>query len=173
MMNAPTGNLAKIATASELDQVHIWRSKFIDYASRCETRLRVMHKTHSLNSEVFLQIKSLAVAVKASHPGCSKLAAAIDDLIPLIELRAALAHSVVTMLNNNSQQTAVFLNADNRALFGRHALILDLKERERALHQIKTAADRLKRLQKVHESNSIATPPPSPPQPKQGAATGP
>ena len=69
--------------------------------------------------------------------------------MPLIELRAELAHSVVTLLNFNAQQTAVFVNADNKSRFGRRALMLAVDEREQALKKIKKMSERLKRYQKA------------------------
>ena len=172
-MNAVVGNIEPAEPAiSAIDQVHIWRSKFLDYSARCETRLRVLHTNNSQKSEIFLQIKALAASVKSEGKGCLKLTSAIDELMPLIELRAELAHSVVTLLNFNSQQTAVFVNADNKSRYGRHALILGVDEREAALKKIKNIAERLKRYQKTQFDSDI-TPPSSPPPPKQGATTCP
>ena len=148
-MNAPVGNIAAAATVSSIDQIHIWRSKFLDYSARCETRLRLLHHLQSPKCETFLQIKALATTVKAGCQNCTNLAEAIDELLPLIELRAGLAHSVVALLNVNAQQTAVFVNADNKARYGRNALMLDINERDNALTKIKNIADRLKRYQKI------------------------
>jgi hypothetical protein len=150
-MNAPVGNFEPAASVSAIDQVHIWRSKFLDYSARCETRLRLLHHLQSPSNEAFLQIKSLALAVKAAKQNSTKLAEAIDELLPLIELRAELAHSAVTLLNVNTQQTAVFVNAANKAPFGRNALMLDQDDRDNALKKIKKVAEHLKLCQKVVE----------------------
>lgn len=137
-MNAIVVTLEPSASSiNGIDQIHIWRSKFLDYSARIETRLRLLHNFRSPKSDNFLQFKSLATTVKAENSSCLKLAETIDELMPLIELRAELAHSVVTLLNFNAQQTAVFVNADNKFRFGRRALMLAVDEREQALKKIK------------------------------------
>ena len=149
-MNAVVGIIEPAASISAIDHVHVWRSKFLDYSARCETRLRLLHHMHSSNGGGFLQIKALALAVKAEQLGCPKVTEAIDELLPLIELRAELAHSVVTLLHTTSPPVAVFINATSRTAFGKSALLLDQGDRDKALKKIRKISEQLKQhLRKI------------------------
>ena len=86
---------------SPKDECHIWRSKFFDQSARCEARLRRIFMAKRPIDAVPHQFKATAVAVKQKIDGqvCDeKLIVIIDELLPLIELRAYLAHSAMRLM---------------------------------------------------------------------------
>jgi hypothetical protein len=148
-MSAPLLSFDITNSIDITDEIHIWRSKFLDVSARCETRLRQILELQVPNSDKFLQIKSLAATVKHNALGNSysaKLNLTIDEFMPLIELRAELAHSVMMVINFNSELMAAFINANQRSSIGRRMLLLDGDQRECALKNIKRIANRLKQI---------------------------
>ena len=82
-------------SADEEERIHIWRSKFFDKASKCERELR----------------RILDLPNDDKNKKKSPLTKLVNELIPLIELRAELAHSHFVGFGAGSENSALFDNA--------------------------------------------------------------
>jgi hypothetical protein len=157
------------------DEAHIWRSKYFDQSARCEARLRRLLASIRPSEPVPHQFKAVAMAAKqAAEAGAAgdKLVAVVEELLPLIELRAYLAHSAMRLMSLNGDHLVAFAHAGGDQEFGQKVMLLNTKQRIHALKKLTNLSDRLKRyLQST--ACSEATPPSSPPQPKQASVTGP
>lgn len=156
------------------DEAHIWRSKYFDQAARCETRLRRILSILRPSEAIPHQFKAVAIAVKQSSENCSvgdKIIATVDELLPLIELRAYLAHSALRLMTIDGDHLVAFAHAGGDQEYGQKVMLLTTEQRIHSLKRLTTIADRLKR--NLQSAGREPTPPPSQPQPKQGAASGP
>jgi hypothetical protein len=157
------------------DDAHIWRSKYFDQSARCEARLRRILATLRPTEPVPHQFKAVAIATKQVAEGRStgeKLVAAINELLPLIELRAYLAHSAMRLMAINGDHLVAFAHAGGDQEFGQKFMLLNTEQRAHALKKLTTLAERLKRYLQSAACCEV-TPPPSQPQPKQAATAGP
>lgn len=101
-----------------------------------------------------------------------KLIAIVDELVPLIELRAYLAHSPMRLMARDGDDLVAFAHAGGDQEYGQKVMLLTTEQRAHALKRLTNLADRLKRyLQSLN--HPPINPPSSLPQPKQGAASGP
>ena len=156
------------------DDAHIWRSKYFDQSARCETRLRRILFLLRPTEPVPHQFKAVAIAVKQAADNGSiaeKLVAAVEDLLPLIELRAYLAHSAMRLMTIDGDDLVAFAHAGGDQEFGQKVMLLTTEQRAHALRKLTSIAEKLKKSLQL--AGREPTPPPSPPQPKQGAASGP
>ncbi len=96
--------------ADELVQMHLWRSKFFDKASRCERELRRLLALPANDKSHFKVMAERLMATKKDDKKCA-LYKLVDELIPLIELRAELAHSHFVCFSGTESTDAMFENA--------------------------------------------------------------
>ena len=156
------------------DDAHIWRSKYFDQSARCETRLRRILSILKPSEAIPHQFKSVAIAVRQSSEKGSlsdKLISTVDELLPLIELRAYLAHSALRLITIDGDHLVAFAHAGGDQEYGQKVMLLTTEQRNHALKKLTTIADRLKR--NLQSAGRELTPPPSQPQPKPGATSGP
>ena len=157
------------------DDAHIWRSKYFDQSARCEARLRRILTEIRPSDAVPHQFKAVAIAVKHATEANSKddkLIAVVDELLPLIELRAYLAHSAMRLMALDGDHLVAFAHAGGDQEYGQKVMLLTTEQRTHALKKLTNLAERLKRCLQSIAARDL-TPPSSPPQQKQAAATGP
>jgi hypothetical protein len=156
------------------DDAHIWRSKYFDQSARCEARLRRLLVSIRPSEPIPHQFRAVAIAAKQlaqADPDGDKLVATIEELLPLIELRAYLAHSAMRLMALNGDHLVAFAHAGSDQEFGQKVMLLNTRQRNSALKKLTNLTSRLKRhLQST--ACSEPTPPSSPPQPKQAAIAG-
>ena len=86
--------MTKIVTGNimdELGQLHIWRSKFFDKAAKCERELRRLSLSPATDKTHFKVMAEKILTTKSAKEKI--LVNLVEELIPLIDLRAELAHS--------------------------------------------------------------------------------
>jgi hypothetical protein len=152
---------------SAKDAAHIWRSKFFDQSARCEARLRRVVAKVRPGEPVPHQFKAVALAAKQAAetgPNRDKLIAAVDELLPLIELRAYLAHSAMRLIALEGDHLVAFAHAGGDQEFGQKVMLLNTEQRLHALRRLTNLAGRLKICLQSNGTNE-PTPPPSPPLP--------
>lgn len=102
------------------------------------------------------QFKALSIAVKQCHDGKAcpeKLVALIDELLPLIELRAYLAHSAMRLMALNGDHVVAFAHAGGDQEYGQKVMMLTTAQRANALKKMTALATRLKTyLQSISEA---------------------
>lgn len=111
--------MSKIIPTSSLDdtgQWHIWRSKFFDKAAKCEGELRRLCRSPA---DGRMHFKAMAEKILSTNrAGKTKLEKnealikLLEELIPLIELRAELAHSHFVCATGFETGVAMFKNAN-------------------------------------------------------------
>ena len=152
-MNAPTGKLTGIqelgasSGTTPKDECHIWRSKFFDQSARCEARLRRVFMAHRPTDMVPHQFKALSIAVKQcsdDKESTEKLIAIIDEILPLIELRAYLAHSAMRLMALNGDHVIAFAHAGGDQEYGQKVMMLTTAQRTSALKKVTSLSNRLK-----------------------------
>jgi hypothetical protein len=135
------------------DDAHIWRSKYFDQSARCEARLRKIIELRHPRDAVPHQFKAVALAAKQiglEEPRDEKLILAVEELIPLIELRAQLAHSVLRLMTIDGNQFVTFANAGGDQEFGQKVVMLTLEQRTNALKKLANISERLKRVRQAY-----------------------
>jgi hypothetical protein len=171
IVNAPT----TFSVRTPKDDAHIWRSKFFDQSARCETRLRQILVTIRPSDPVPHQFRAVAIAAKQSaeigHME-DKIIDIVDDLLPLIELRACLAHSAMRLITINKDNIVAFTLIGGDQEFGQKVMLLNSNQRSQALSALTKLAGRMKRYLQSNASLAF-NPPSSPHPPSQGATTGP
>lgn len=131
------------------DTAHIWRSRYFDQSARCEARLRKIIELKRPRDQVPHQFKAVALAVKQiglEDTNDEKLAVVVDELLPLIELRAQLAHSVMRLMTIDGNQYVTFANADGDQEYGQKVVMLTIDQRNNALKKLSNISERLKRI---------------------------
>jgi len=102
------------------------------------------------------QFKAVAIALKQPNAGyeCDeKLSAIVDEILPLIELRAYLAHSAMRLMALEGDHVVAFAHAGGDQEYGQKVMMLTTAQRANALKKMTSLADRLKRyLQAVREN---------------------
>lgn len=157
------------------DDAHIWRSKYFDQSARCEARLRRILAEVRPSEAVPHQFKAVAIAVKHAAEANSKddkLIAFVDELLPLIELRAYLAHSAMRLIALDGDHLVAFAHAGGDQEYGQKVMLLTTEQRTLALKKLTTLADRLKRYLQTAAARDV-TLPSSQPQPKLAVKAGP
>ena len=130
------------------DESHIWRSKFFDQSARCEARIRRVFMAKRPSDPIPHQFRAVSIALKQTNDGnaCDeKLIAIIDELLPLIELRAYLAHSAMRLMALDGDHLVAFAHAGGDQEYGQKVMMLTTVQRGHALKKMTTLADRLKR----------------------------
>lgn len=105
--------MTKITAANAADEderIHIWRSKFFDKASKCERELRRILNLPNNDKSHFKTIAE-KILTDDKNKKKSPLTKLINELIPLIELRAELAHSHFVGFGAGNENSALFDNA--------------------------------------------------------------
>jgi hypothetical protein len=140
---------------SPKDECHIWRSKFFDQSARCESRLRQLFVAKRPADAVPHQFRAVSIALKQSSEGQEqdeKLVTIIDEILPLIELRAYLAHSPMRLMALEGDLSVVFAHAGADQECGQKVMMLTSDQRTNALRKISNLAERLKKyLQAARE----------------------
>lgn len=93
------------------------------------------------------QFKALCIAIKQNGEQqifSEKLIATIDELLPLIELRAYLAHSAMRLMPLNGDHVVAFALAGGDQEYGQKVMMLTTAQRNNALKKMTTLAGRLK-----------------------------
>ena len=102
---------------SKEDEAHIWRSKFINKSAKCEAELRRLLKmapTSRLHFKVMAEnLLSSQKDANAKNSKGNNLKNLLEELIPLIELRAELAHSI--FIDGQHQDGSILLKNANFA----------------------------------------------------------
>jgi hypothetical protein len=115
------------------------------------------------------QFKAVSIAVRQASEGNAadeKLIAIIDELLPLIELRAYLAHSAMRFMALDEDQLVAFAHAGGDQDYGQKVMLLTTEQRVKALRKLTNLAERLKRSLHAAQQAGL-NPPPSLSQPKQ------
>jgi hypothetical protein len=155
-MSAIENSIAE-TEASPKDEAHIWRSKYFDQSARCEARLRKIIELARPNDAVPHQFKAVALVVKQiglEEPKDQRMVLVVDELVPLIELRAQLAHSVMRMMTIDGNQYVTFANAGGDQEYGQKVVMLTADQRANALKKLANLSDRLKRIRNAYSSAS-------------------
>jgi hypothetical protein len=129
-----------------LDKAHIWRSKFIDQASKCEAELRLIYgKTHpAAKVPAFKTMaETICTATMLTDGQNKRLAKLCQSLLPLIELRANVAHSEIGIAHIEEQQMITLANANGRLSHGRLFLALSDAEQKSAQKEMASLANQL------------------------------
>ncbi len=145
--------ISKIQAASGIcltDQCHIWRSKFIDKASKCETELK---RLSANQQDAKLHFKGMAEKILAKNEaGKTKadknefLIRLLEELIPLIELRAEIAHSQLLSVSATSAELAMFQNANCMHTHFDKLTVLSAEQRKRAYDRLSSIAGQLAQI---------------------------
>jgi hypothetical protein len=137
------------------DEAHIWRSRYFDQSARCEARLRKIVELKRPKDQVPHQFKAVALTAKQiglEDTNDEKLAIAVDELMPLIELRAQLAHSVMRLMTIDGNQLVTFANAGGDQEYGQKVVMLTIDQRSNALKKLSNISERLKRIRNSFSS---------------------
>lgn len=128
--------------SADQDKIHIWRSKFFDKTSKCERELRRLLALPSNDKSHF---KVMAEKVIAANMGEKKtsLTKLVEELIPLIELRAELAHSHFVGLNEGETSDAMFDNACFTHKHFKRLAVLSHDQRKNAFDRLSWIAGQL------------------------------
>lgn len=102
------------------------------------------------------QFKALSIAVKqcSDDKACNeKLVTIVDELLPLIELRAYLAHSAMRLMALNGDHVVAFAPAGGDQEYGQKVMMLTTVQRAGALKKMTSLATRLKNYLQVIRAN--------------------
>jgi hypothetical protein len=128
--------------ADELVQMHLWRSKFFDKASRCERELRRLLALPANDKSHFKVMAEKLIATKKDEKK-SALPRLVDELIPLIELRAELAHSHFVGFSGTESTDAMFENASFSHIHFSKYTVLTNEQRNQAYGRLSWIAGQL------------------------------
>jgi hypothetical protein len=147
----------KINAAHPVDlhgQVHIWRSKFIDKCAKCEAQLR---RLAQLDNSKKIHFKTLADELlsnakkgKNTAQKSSQISDWISELLPLIDLRAELAHSHLLVEDQNSiGGTAAFQNANFTHTHFQRIILISADQRKHAYDRLAWITGQLTHLEAI------------------------
>jgi hypothetical protein len=134
---------------SVLDRAHIWRSKFIDQASKCEGELRLLYaRTHpSAKAPSFKTMaETLYSATTLTDTQNKRLSKLCEALLPLIALRASVCHSELGIAVIDDQQFITLANANGHLSHGRLFLALCEEEQKAAQKEMANLANQLRQF---------------------------
>ena len=145
--------MTRIVAATSMDetaQLHVWRSKFFDKAAKCEAELK---RLSASSADAKLHFKVMAEKLLNSSKN-NKLKAAkdealirlIEELVPLIELRAELAHSHFIKTANQDHGLAMLKNANFSHMYFDRITVLSAEQRKRAYDRLASIAGELAKL---------------------------
>lgn len=145
--------MSKIIAANGTDdagQWHIWRSKFFDKAAKCEGELK---RLSGSAADAKLHFKAMAEKIlstnKAGKTKLEKNEALIkmlEELIPLIELRAELAHSHFVCATDLDAGLAMFKNANSSHIHFDRLTVLSGEQRKKAYDRLASIAGQLAKV---------------------------
>jgi hypothetical protein len=139
--------MSKIVAGSameELGQLHVWRSKFFDKAAKCERELRRISLSPATDKTHFkVMAEKILTANKAKDKILTKL---IEELIPLIELRAELAHSDFFGFVVTDTRHAMFQNACFSHTHFEKLTVLSDDQRKKAYDRLASIAGQLAKI---------------------------
>ena len=175
---SPNGN-----SHESLDLLHIWRSKFLDKSAKCERDLKRLTLS---STDAKLPYKALAEKVLATQQaGKTKaeknesLIKLLQELLPIIELRAELAHSQLVNTSFADADFAMFQNANCSHPHFDKITVLSSEQRKKVYGRLAWIAGQLativnsgSKVDQAPVTQPKPNPKPSPPQPSQGAVTG-
>lgn len=142
--------MSKIIPVSSLDdtgQWHIWRSKFFDKAAKCESELRRLSDSPADAKMHFKamaeKILSTSRAAKTKPEKNEVLIKLLEELIPLIELRAELAHSHFVCATGLETGVAMLKNANFSHIHYDKLTVLTGEQRKKAYDRLASIAGQL------------------------------
>jgi hypothetical protein len=144
-MNAPTGKLIANSKNDSLGDVHLWRSKFIDKCAKCEREIRRLSNV-SNDGRAFLKAMTEKLLMDSTDDENQALTKHLTQLLPLVDLRGEIAHSELLRVEADTQNAAVFQNANfSHAQFEKH-LVISAEQRRSALQIAGSVAGQLAKI---------------------------
>ena len=145
--------MTKIYAATAMDetaQLHVWRSKFFDKSAKCEAELK---RLSASPADAKLHFKVMAEKLLTTSKN-NKLKVAkdealirlIEELVPLIELRAELAHSHFINSANQDHGLAMLKNANFFHVHFDRITVLSAEQRKKAYDRLASIAGQLAKL---------------------------
>jgi hypothetical protein len=145
--------MSKIIPANGLDdagQWHIWRSKYFDKAAKCEGELK---RLSGSPTDAKMHFKAMAEKILSTNKsGKTKseknetLIKLLDELIPLIELRAELAHSHFVRATGQESGLAMLKNANFSHVHFDKLTVLSSDQRRKAYDRLASIAGQLAQI---------------------------
>jgi hypothetical protein len=145
--------ITKIKPADDLDhtsQWHIWRSKYFDKCAKCECELK---RLSASSVDAKMHFKAMAEKILSSNKaGKTKLEKneslikLLEELIPLIDLRAELAHSHFVCTTGFTDGVAMLQNANFTHIHFDKLTVLSAEQRKRAYDRLASIAGQLAKL---------------------------
>lgn len=142
--------MSKIIPASSLDdagQWHIWRSKFFDKAAKCEGELR---RVSGSPADAKMHFKAMAEKILSTNRAAKSkpdknevLIKLLEELIPLIELRAELAHSHFVCATGLETGVAMLKNANFSHVHYDKLTVLTGEQRKKAYDRLASITGQL------------------------------
>lgn len=139
-----------LPASQSIDYAHIWRSKFIDMSAKCEGQLRRILEI-SANSPA--QYRQMAKAVlkevedKAKPTKQDKqLAKICAELLPLIDLRAEIAHSQLSHFTSDNEHYSGWANAKQSHSHFSKMTLLTKEQQDSAYVKLASIANQLSQL---------------------------
>ena len=140
--------MVKIVQPEIVDQtglLHIWRSKFFDKASKCERELRRILALPANDKTHFKMMAEKLLTSKKPDKN-TPLAKLVEELIPLIELRAELAHSHFVGFGRDQATVAFFENACFTHVHFKKLTVLSEDQRKKAYDRLSSIAGQLAKV---------------------------
>lgn len=131
----------------EVERIHIWRSKFFDKASKCERELRRILELPN-NDKSHFKTMAEKILTEEKNKKKSPLTNLVDELIPLIELRAELAHSHFVGLDAGNNNDALFDNACLTHVHFRKLMAISAEQRANTYSRLSWIAGQLTTVSK-------------------------
>lgn len=140
---------AAVKPMTDVDVMHIWRSKFIDKASKCETEIRRIAVTATEKKMPFKALAEKILADRSKMETAKKsepIVKLLDELIPLIELRAELAHSQIVHEKHNTNGFLFLRNAQSSHKHFEKIVSLTAEHRKIAYDRLSAIAGQIAKL---------------------------
>ena len=140
---------AAVEPINDVDAMHIWRSKFIDKASKCEAEIRRIAVSDSDKKLPFKALAEKILAERAKTESGKKsepLVKLLEELIPLIELRAELAHSQIVNEKHNANGFLFLRNAQSSHKHFDKIVSLTAEHRKIAYDRLSSIAGQMAKL---------------------------
>jgi transketolase len=148
-MNMET-SIAAATGLSKLDQEHLWRSKFIDKSAKCEAELRRLSQSVSDSKMHFKAMTEKVIASqkdsKTKHLKSDTLLKLLEELIPLIELRAELAHSHFLDSVSSDAGYAILKNANFSHIHFDKLTVISSDQRKKSYDRLSSITGQLATL---------------------------
>jgi hypothetical protein len=158
---------------SRIDKAHISRSKFLDAFAQLETSVVNLLSKYTDNppssstpfGNKVAALKTLSPSNQLSADKLKKLVVISDEIFSLLPVRADVVHSAMSVVTCEGNDYARFCNSANTQKPFPELRLLSTNDFEELIKEVRRLSNKV---------NSIFNPPPpSQPQPKQGAAAGP